>query len=169
MKRLWQASVREIAIGVVVEHAATLVQSVDGKVRLDYIVKGAEKAVTPVYTVAPGETCVGTYHTHPHPGGLTGVAFSAADIASAIVLKEWISLVQSGDSVFAMIRTDKTPNRVDRLVLKANFDQFFNAARHAGLSEYEAVWAANVGVCRLYGLALYKGRTDKNLEVIFKP
>ena len=76
IKQLWQASVREIAAGKVFEHAATLVQSIGGKVRLDYIVKGTDKA---------------------------------------------------------------------------------------------AVWAANVDVCGLYGLALYKGRIDGDLEVIFRP
>ena len=38
MKQLWNASIRNIATGVVLEHAATLVRSAEGKVRLVYLV-----------------------------------------------------------------------------------------------------------------------------------
>jgi hypothetical protein len=169
MKRLWQQSVRDIATGVVVEHAATLVQRADGKVDLDYVVAGIANAVTPVYTVSTDATCIGTYHTHPYAEGLTGMAFSDTDIASAIGFEEWISLVQSGDDVFAPIRTEKTEDSVVPSVLETDFDQFLNAALRVGALEREALWAANVGVSRLYGLAFYAGHIDGDLEVIFKP
>jgi hypothetical protein len=97
------------------------------------------------------------------------MAFSDADIASAIEFGEWISLVQSGDDVFALIRTEKTLDSVVPSVLEADFDHFFDVALRAGLSEREASWAANIGVCRLYGLAFYAGQINGNLEVIFKP
>ena len=169
MKRLWRQSVRDIAAGVVVEHAATLVRGADGKVRLDYAVAGIANAVTPVYTVGADETCIGTYHTHPYAEGLTGMAFSDTDIASVIEFEEWISLVQSGDDVFALIRTTKTVDSVVPSVLEADFDQFLNVALRAGSSERAALWTANIGVCRRYGLAFYAGQVDGNLEVIFKP
>jgi hypothetical protein len=144
------------------------VQGTDGKVRLDYVVAGIANAVTPVYTVAPDETCIGTYHTHPYVEGLTGMAFSDTDIASVIEFEEWISLVQSGDEVFALIRTEKTVNSVVSSVLEVDFDLFLNIALRVGSSEREALEAANIGVCRLYGLAFYGGQIDRNLEVIFK-
>lgn len=169
MKRLWRQSVRDIAAGVVVEHAATLVRGADGKVRLDYAVAGTAGTVMPVYEVAPDETFIGTYHTHPYENGLTGMAFSRADFISTISQADWISLVQSGDYVFALIRTDLTAPTVEPLVLEAEFNRLYRAARQVGLRVQEALWTANVGLCGLYGLAFYAGQIDGNLEVIFKP
>ena len=115
MKRLWKASLRDIASGEVLEHAATLVHLSSGKVQLAYPVIGDAGHVEPVYDVAADETFIGTFHTHPYESGLTGMAFSGGDIASAINKAEWISLVQSGDDVFALIRTDKTTPFVDSI------------------------------------------------------
>ena len=43
------------------------------------------------------------------------MAFSGADIASAINANEAISVVQSGDVLFTLIRTEKTSSSADQL------------------------------------------------------
>jgi len=170
MKALWKASIHNIAAGVVTEHATTLVRRVDGKVRLAYPVPGTAGDVEPNYDVAQDETFIGTFHTHPYESGLTGIAFSGGDIASAINEEEWISIVQSGDDVFALIRTDKTSTSVDPIFVARQVDSLYLSGQVlAGLSPPDALWVANLQVCAVYGLAFYAGKIDGKLEVIFKP
>lgn len=170
MNALWKASIRDIAAGVVTEHAATLVRCADGKVRLVYPVSGTADDVEPNYDVAQDETFIGTFHTHPYESGLTGIAFSGRDIASAINEEEWISIVQSGNDVFALIRTDRTSPRVDSLLVARQVDSLYLSGQmQAGLSPPDALFIANLQVCAVYGLAFYAGKIDGKLEVISKP
>jgi proteasome lid subunit RPN8/RPN11 len=127
MRRLWNASIRYIESGMVLEHAATLVCDAEGKVKLVHPVAGAPDEVVPNYDVAEGENFVGTFHTHPYENGLTGIAFSGEDIASAINEAEWISFVQSGDDVFALIRTDKTVSQIQPHMVVGQVNSLYNS------------------------------------------
>ena len=169
MKQLWNASIRNIATGVVLEHAATLVQSVEGKVRLAYPVIGTADYVKPNYDVMPDETFIGTFHTHPYKSCLTGIAFSGGDIASTINEAEWISFVQSGNDVFALIRTDKTAPSVDSNMVVSQVSNLYETLLNARLSHQAALRIANLQICATYGLAFYAGKISGRLEVKFKP
>lgn len=169
MKQLWNASVRNIASGVVLEHAATLAFSTEGKARLIYPVAGTADDVEPNYDVAQNETFIGTFHTHPHKKGLTGIPFSGMDIASAINEAEWISLVQSGDDVFALIRTDKTVPSVDSNIVVSQVSNLYETLLNIRLSYQSALRIANLQMCATYGLAFYAGKVGGRLEVKLKP
>jgi len=169
MKRLWGESVQAIDTGIVTEHAATIVWTAAGKVQLSYFAIGTPDGAEPSYHVQPDETCVGTYHTHPYENGLTGMSFSGPDIASAINRAEWISLVQSGADVFALIRTDKTPERVSLALLEWEVEALYAMGLQLHLAPPDALWIANLEMCATYGLAFYAGEADTPLEVIFKP
>jgi hypothetical protein len=109
MDALWQKSIRDIDRGVVREHAATLVKGQGGELKLVNPVVGEEDRVRPDREVAEGEKLLGTFHTHPYKEGYTAVAFSGQDIANAINSHDDITVVQSGEDVFASQPTDKTP------------------------------------------------------------
>ena len=123
----------------------------------------------PNYDVAQDETFIGTFHTHPYENGLTGIAFSGGDIASAINEAEWISLVQSGDDVFALIRTDKTVPSVDSNVVVSQVSNLYETLLNIRLSHQAALRIANLQICTTYGLAFYAGKISGRLEVKFKP
>jgi len=112
MERLWQNSVRDVDRGVVREYAATLVEGHEGELKLVNVVEGSSRQVTPNLAVAEDERLVGTFHTHPYENG-TQAAFSGQDIAAALESQERISLVRSGDEVFALVRTNKTPQEME--------------------------------------------------------
>jgi hypothetical protein len=169
MKQLWNASIRDIATGVVLEYAATLVRNIEGKARLAYPVVGTAGNVEPNYDVAQDETFIGTFHTHPYENSLTGIAFSGGDIASAINETEWISLVQSGDDVFALIRTDKTVPSVDSNIVVNQVNDLYEDLLNIRLSHQSALRIANLQICATYGLAFYAGKISGILEVKFKP
>jgi proteasome lid subunit RPN8/RPN11 len=110
---LWKKSICYIERVQVVEYAATIVLNLEGRLCLRNIVSGDSTSVNPTLAVSAGEIFVGTFHTHPYESGLTGMAFSGADIASAINANEAISVVQSGDVLFALVRTEKTSPSAD--------------------------------------------------------
>jgi hypothetical protein len=57
-----------------------------------------------------GETCIGHVHTHPYESGLTDMSFSGEDFATLMSRdNDIISVVRSGDSVFALLKSDSTP------------------------------------------------------------
>jgi len=169
MRRLWNASIQHIESGVVLEHAATLVCDAEGKVELVHPVSGTPDEVVPNYDSDAGEIFIGTFHTHPYENGLTGMAFSGEDIASAINEAEWISLVQSGNDIFALIRTDKTVSQIDSYVVVERVNRLYNSLLRRQLSAPDALWIANLHICRTCGLAFYAGKMSEKLEVIFQP
>lgn len=116
MNELWQRSVARIAEGQVREWGGVLVLDDEGHLHLVDIVQGSEDRVQ--LTAVSRKLFVGSFHTHPYADGTTGIAFSGADIADIINSRELISLVQSGRDVYMIIRTDETPDHVDRASLK---------------------------------------------------
>lgn len=168
MDTLWRKSVQDIDKGVVKEHAATLVEGQEGQLKLVNPVEGIRNRVIPNLDIAEDEEFVGTFHTHPHEDGTT-TAFSGQDIASALETQEKVSLVRSGDDTYALVRTDLTPEAVDTDELREAFDQ--EMLRHIddpNVSRSEAVYLANIEMCRRCGLAFYKGKGGSLTEV-YKP
>jgi hypothetical protein len=168
MDTLWQKSVQDIDKGVVKEHAATLVEGQEGELKLVNPVEGDEYGVTPDREVAQGEKLLGTFHTHPYREGYTGVAFSGQDIANAINSHDDITVVQSGEDIFALRPTDKTPEAIDPVVLKREFRQRLGRHADEGMSFPEAMYAANLDMCEKYGIALYRGRGGM-LREVYRP
>lgn len=161
MDTLWQKSVQDVDKGVVKEQAATLVRGQEGELKLVNPVEGTENSVIPNLDIAEGEEFVGTFHTHPHE-----TAFSAQDIASAIEDQEKISLVRSGDETYALVRTDKTIKEVDADEVKDAFDQeVLKYLEDPNVSRPEAIYVANIEMCRRYGLAFYQGKGGSLREV----
>jgi len=161
MDTLWQKSVQDMDKGVLKEHAATLVKGQEGELKLVNPVEGTENSVIPNLDIAEGEEFLGTFHTHPNE-----TAFSDQDIASALENQEKISLVRSGDETYALVRTDKTVKEVDADEVKDAFHQEVNKYMEArNVSRPEAIYIANLEMCRRYGLAFYHGKGGSLREV----
>jgi len=168
MERLWRKSVEGVNRGVVREYAATLVEEQDGKLRLVNPVAGSSGGVTPNLEIPETARFVGTFHTHPYEDGTTA-PFSGHDIAASLECRERISLVRSGDEVFALELTDKTAEGVDTGKVKREFDE--EVLKHVdspNISFSEAVYLANIALCRRYGLVFYRGRGGE-LEEVYVP
>jgi hypothetical protein len=170
MDGLWEKSVLNIKGGEVKEHAATLVLDSNGSLRMDNVVEGGPSSVIPDRDVGADKTLVGTFHTHPYPDGRTGMAFSGTDIAYALINGDTLPLVQSGQDVFGLVRTEKTPALVNWADLEAEFDVLFDEyVIEDGMSDQEAALVTNLDLCKRYGLAFYLGKSDGKLEVVYKP
>ncbi|MFQ5854437.1 MAG: hypothetical protein ACE5LU_02170 [Anaerolineae bacterium] len=165
MERLWRKSIEDMHKGVVREYAATLVEEQDGKLKLVNPVEGTSRGVAPNLEIPEGVRFVGTFHTHPYEDGTTA-AFSGQDIAASLAHRERISLVRSGDDVFALVRTDKTLEKVNTSRVNREFGE--EVRKHldkTGVSFSEAVYLANIELCSKHGLAFYRGRGGKLKEV----
>lgn len=170
MNSLWEKSVLNINVGGVREHAATLMLDSNGNLKMDNIVEGGPSSVFPDRDVGVDKTLVGTFHTHPYPDRTTGMAFSGADIAYAINKGDMITLVQSGQDVFGLVRTEKTTAVVSQADLEAEFDALFDEyVIDDAMSDQEAALVTNLDLCKRYGLAFYLGKSDEKLEVVYKP
>jgi hypothetical protein len=164
MDRLWKQSIKED--GTVQEHAATLVRAQEGNVKLINPVAGDSGSVSPDRDIPEGNTVLGSFHTHPYEDG-TETAFSGQDIAYLINSGDNLAIVQSGDQIFAIQRTDSTPESVDPSQVKAEFRAAM-AQTDENTSFAEAVFAANQTICRKYGLALYAGQ-GASLKEVYHP
>ncbi len=167
MNRLWEASVREIDSGIVREHAALLVWERES-LRLTNTVEGTEDDVEPDYRLAVGQQFVGTFHTHPYVNGLTGMAFSGTDIASAITDHENLSLVHGGSQVFCLGRTEFTPRVVAETAIvkqERKLLRFYQIA----FSVSQALFKINLFFCKQFNLGFYAGDTTGKLVLKFRP
>ncbi len=142
---LWEYSIAQLSSGIVTEWGATLVVA-KGTLILKNIVSGANSGVATSTEVETSETFVGTFHTHPYEDSTTGVAFSSADIASAINNGENISLVQSGHKIFMLVKTEYTPRSVDVFNVEVAFQTMVFNAMAFGESFGDAVFLANRSV-----------------------
>ncbi len=168
MNRLWRRSVRHIKRGVVTEYGATIVWQ-RGRLRLVNIVEGTSDDVTLVLTLRSGQRYVGFFHTHPYEEGDTGIAFSGADFAVAFDTDAAIAVVQSGDYLFALVRTEQTPSTVDLAAVEEEGDELIEQFINDDLPFDEAVLRASLELCARYGWALYAGTSDGVLEVLLRP
>lgn len=147
MNGLWERSISEIDKGIVTEWGGTLVLSEEGSLELVNITPGDANGISLIHEVPSGALFVGTFHTHPYESGLTGMAFSGADIANAINKGESLILVQSGDLVFAVVRTEKTPEQVDWSAVNKELDALYRNYVAEGLLLSEAALQANLAIC----------------------
>ncbi|MBC8449307.1 MAG: hypothetical protein H8D78_16285 [Chloroflexi bacterium] len=169
MERLWTRSIRHLDKRQVVEWGATIVLTEDKRLRLVGITEGDAEGVTPELEVDEGEEFIGTFHTHPYEDGTTGMAFSGIDIAGAINNGEKISVVQSGRDIFALVRTEGTPVRVDPRRLDQELNTAYRGYVKMGLADQEALLAANLDACEKYRLAFYWGTIPQRLLEVYKP
>ena len=99
----------------------------------------------------------------------TGVAFSSSDITSAINADERLSLVQSGNEVFALLRTERTPGRVSRAQIHDVYAAYFREYCLEGMSVQSAVRYTVVDLCQSLVLAFYVGIVFESLEEVYLP
>jgi len=96
------------------------------------------------------------------------VSLSAVRIANAINSHDNITVVQSGEGVFALWPTDKTPEMIDPVVLKREFHQRLGMHADEGMTFPEAMYVANLDMCEKYRIALYRGRRGI-LRRVYRP
>lgn len=169
MSKLWERSIRDIDEGRVTEWGAVLALDSKGNLRLVNAVEGDSNGVMINAAVEEDCTFVGTFHTHPYEDGTTGMAFTGADIASMINSGERIAIVQSGEYVFACLRTPETPPSVDRLTLVSWFNTMCRRHFADMMSKQEATLATNLDMCAEYRLAFYYGRVFGSLRKVYVP
>jgi hypothetical protein len=169
MNDLWEKSVRDIARGEVKEHGGTLILDKNGKLTIINLVEGSSREIDLNLRVGEGETFVGVFHTHPHASGLTGMAFSGPDMVLAIYHRCPVTLVQSGDHVFALVRTEKTVSSVERSELIGELEALYRAGIRDKMSRQEALLVANLNLCAKYGLAFYWSRAFDVLKGVYRP
>jgi len=148
------------------ENGGTIVQDKDGNILV--VNEGGAGSTSGTFSpdrnIAPDQTLVGTFHTHPYDeseGGHKGVAFSADDMANSVEQKEE-KLVDAGDKQFMITPTDQTPP-VDRDKMKKDWQDAFDKASGEGKSFPEASRAAAAEVARKNNMAYYEGE-DGNLQ-----
>lgn len=167
MNQLWEASIREIKFGIVREHAALLVWERES-LRLTNIVEGADAEVEPNYQLAKGQQLVGTFHTHPYVTGMMGVPFSGIDIASVIADEENISILHSGNRIFALARTEATPRAVNAQAVVERAKTLVRIYLRT-LSFPDAALQMNTVLCEQYNLGFYWGESGKKLNLTIRP
>jgi glutaredoxin 3 len=122
--RLWE---RSLAAGAR-EHGCIIVSDTSGRLKNTNIVVGEEGSVSLNYSVGSGETLQGAFHTHPYKSGTTGSSFSGADVAIAVNKGYRIEVVQSGRSQFLLLRSQRTPSRVDHGSFVARHETLYDRA-----------------------------------------
>lgn len=140
------------------ERGGTLVRDAGGNVKVIHESTGTTGTFSPNRTAGPGETIIGTYHTHPYDaseGGHKGVSFSGADIYYASHYKEPI-YVDAGDRQFMIMPTQATP-AMDPAVVNAEWEAERQKAVAAGKSFPESSREASNAIAKKYNMAYYEG------------
>jgi hypothetical protein len=103
---------------------------------------------------------LGTFHTHPYDsteGSHTKVAHSGPDIANMINRGNAVSVVQSGDTQFMLVRTAQTPASVDRNKVVNKFNTLMAGFQARGFDFPTANKLATTELAKSYNLAFYQG------------
>ena len=116
-----------------------------------------------------GSRFTGSFHTHPHPAGHTGIGFSGADFADTANQVERISLVQSGQHIFMLLRTEWTPSNLDVNEWRNRMNILFEQAYRERRSVIQASLIANKIICQDLALALYYGQVFRRLVEVYRP
>jgi len=156
MERLWQSTARDRLRR---ERGACIVLDQD-KLNLEHKVVGkSPQEVTPMHRVGDHDDHLGFFHTHSlYPDGKEQVGFSEKDFAGALEDDERLSVVRSGNLVFALVRTERT--RSPAPVSKQEEDKFFAVFQDyydKNLPMDKAQWRANRDLCHDLGFVLYTG------------
>lgn len=121
-----------------------------------------------------GERLAGVYHTHVYASGETGVAFSDFDIASVIICPAIpLSVAQSGEELFALIRSRRTVSVIPYDFLGGNGQFYAKLAdmmeTNPRLSYQQALWLTNLHFAQSFKIGLYRGRIFGPLRGVFQP
>ena len=180
---LWEKSVKKerLSRSPVREYGALLVKDDSGRMTLSHVVKGNEDSVQ-LETLDNDEILIGDAHTHPYRSGLTDMSFSGGDFASFVSDgSARISIVRSGDTVFASVKTDATPVIDDDArrtaitnEINSNYECYLRelARQRPGAQPtfadlQNAALAANLDACAEYDLGLYQGKAGQPLKRVF--
>lgn len=166
MDNLWQRSVAHLSEGIVQEWGG-LLELRRGVLRLVRPVSGTMEGIRLV--VPTGSRFVGSFHTHPHPAGYTGIGFSGADLADMANQGECICLVQSGQHIFMLLRTEKTLFGLDAHEWSTRLNAQFERAYRERKSILAASLIANQTICRDLALAFYYGRVWGQVAEVYRP
>lgn len=82
---------------------------------------------------------------------------------------ERISLVQSGQHVFMLLRTRRTPKGLNVDEWRSRMDTSFEQAYRNRRSILGASLVANQAICQQLGLALYYGHSFGRLVEVWRP
>jgi uncharacterized Zn-binding protein involved in type VI secretion len=145
------------------EQGGTLVQDRDGKIKLVNKGSGTSGTFTPDLNVGPGQTVIGTFHTHPYDeseGGFKGVSFSGADIANSVT-RQKPSYVDAGDKQFMIMPTKATPAGD----IRGDWQKELDAQLAAGKDLPEASRGAANTIAKKYKMAYYEGQNGELTRV----
>lgn len=166
MDDLWQRSVARLSEGIVVEWGG-LLELERGRLQLVRPVSGTAEGLQ---LILPADSrFVGSFHTHPHPAGHTGIGFSGADFADMANQGERISLVQSGQHVFMLLRTEGTPSSLDVDEWRSRMNTLFESAYRERRSILAASLVANQAICQALRLALFYGHVFGRVVEVHRP
>jgi hypothetical protein len=166
MDNLWQRSVTRLSEGIVVEWGG-LLKLERGHLRLVNPASGTAKELR---LILPADSrFVGSFHTHPHLQGHTGIGFSGADFADMANQGETISLVQSGQHVFMLLRSEGTPSSLDVNEWRNRMNALFQQAYQERGNILAASLIANLAVCQDLVLALYYGQVFGQFVEVYRP
>jgi hypothetical protein len=155
VERLWQLTAKDRK-----EHGACIVLDEHDRLRVDHEVAGEERGVNPMHRVSDYHDHLGFFHTHPlQLDGTEQVGFSEKDFAGALEDGEKLSVVCSGNKVFALVRTEKTRlpapvSQQEENEWGAVFKQYLD---DNSLTEGEAQRQATIDLCCRLGFAFYAG------------
>jgi hypothetical protein len=148
--------------GVSQEHGGIIVSDSRGNLSMTNEVAGDSGSIAYDFTTAPNQNVVGTFHTHPYDsteGGHVGVAHSGADMSNMINdPNRHVSIVQSGDKQFMLMKTADTPQNVDSAALNETHTKRLGELRRAGHDLSEASRIATKEAAAQNGLAYYEGQ-----------
>ena len=164
MERLWQSTAQDGR-----ERGACIV--LDDRLKLDHEVVGTPQSVQLMHRVGNYDDHLGIFHTHPlYPDGTEEVGFSDIDFVGTLEADARLSVVRSGNRVFALVRTERTRPPVP--VSKQEKDEFlaiFKYYYHKNLPWEEFQRRANYHICRYLGFAFYAGEFGHPLRRELRP
>ena len=113
---------------------------------------------------------LGFFHTHWYLNETEQIGFSHLDFAGVMEDGECLSIVRSGEQVFALLRTECRPEPfpVSKQQEKEFLDVFVYYIRK-GLSQDEVCRKANHDLSRRLGLGFYSGRFRDPLKLEVAP
>ena len=140
------------------EYGGNIAQNLNGDldVRSESMVIG-EKSKIDLEPLEKGD--VGYFHTHPE-----GSPFSSTDISSTINSNEKLSVVHSGDNVYALTKTENTPNDVNPIVVSDEYDNLVAEKLEYGYDDYESMRLANIELADKYDMKFYEGKPNEKLD-----
>jgi hypothetical protein len=153
------------------EQGACIVLDSQGTLGLsDEVRGGSSHAVKPKCRAWEHIDHLGFFHTHWYLNESEQVGFSHLDFAGVVEDGECLSMVRSGQQVFALVRTEKSPqpSPVGAQQEKEFLDVFIYYIRQ-GWSQDEACLQANHDLCRRLRLGFYAGRFRELLKLEVAP